>query len=93
MPVVIAWLMSALESTAGSIIISALLSLGFSVASYSFGVAPLKSMIANQLAGSGGYFLNILGWLRVDVAITMVLSAYAAKWATRSAVSLIKKKG
>lgn len=93
MPVVIGWLMAALESTAGSIIVSALLSLGLSITTYSFGIGPLRSMIASQLSGSGGYFLNILGWLRVDVAISMILSAYAARWTTRSAMSLIKRKG
>lgn len=93
MPVVIAWLMGALESTAGSIIISSMLSLGLSFASYTFGVGPLRSMISSQLGGSGAYFVNILGWLGVDKAITMILSAYAAKWTTQSALSLIKRKG
>ena len=91
MPVVIAWLMGALESGIGSIIISALLSLGLSVVSYSFTVAPVKSMIESQLSGSGAYFLEILGFLHVDVAICMILSAYSARWATSSALSIIRK--
>ncbi|MBE1163036.1 DUF2523 family protein [Dyella acidiphila] len=92
MPVVIAWLMAALETTVGSIIISALLTLGISFVSYKFTVAPIKQQLMNVLSGVPAEFLNILGWIRLDVACTMVLSAYAARWAVGSAVSLIRTK-
>lgn len=90
MPVLIAWLMAALESTIGSIVISGLLTMGLSFVSYKFTVAPFKQLLEQQLAGVPGQFLNILGWIRLDVACTMVLSAYAARWAVRGAVSLVR---
>lgn len=92
MPVFIAWLWGALETRIGAIIISALLTLGLSFASYKFAVEPLRNLIQQQLAESGAEFTSILGFLGVDAAITMVLSAYTTRWAVSTGLNIIRKK-
>ena len=48
MPALVAWLLGALETTIGSIAISALLSLGLGYTTYKFTVAPLRDFIARR---------------------------------------------
>ena len=90
MPVLIAWLLEALETSLGSIVISALLTLGVSTVTYTFTVAPFRTMIADYLGGLSGTAINILGFLGVDQAITMILSALAAKFAVDAGRSFLQ---
>lgn len=92
MPVVVAWLVGVLESRAGSIVISALLSLGLSFTTYTFSVAPLRTLIANDVGSLSAMAANVLGFLWVDRAITMLLSAVAAKYATQGAKAVLTRK-
>lgn len=92
MPVVVAWLVGVLESRIGSIVVSALLSLGLSYTTYKFSVAPLRTLIANDVGSLSSMAANVLGFLWVDRAITMLLSAVAAKYATQGAKAVLTRK-
>ena len=92
MPVVIAWLLAGLETEIGSLIVSALLWLGISIVSYKFTVGPLEGLISGYIGGSGALYANILGFLGVGQGITMILSAYATRWAVSGALSFVRKK-
>lgn len=91
MPALIAWLMSALETTIGSIVISGLLSLGIGFTTYKFTVAPLKAFIIAQAGGMGAQAVAILGFLGFDVAITIILSAIAARYAVSGAKAVLTR--
>ncbi|MFK2904960.1 DUF2523 domain-containing protein [Dyella ginsengisoli] len=92
MPALIAWLLGALETTIGSIIVSALLSLGLGFTTYKFTVEPLKNFILSQSSGLGATAVNILGFLGLDQAITMILSAIAARYAVSGARAVLTRK-
>lgn len=92
MPALVAWLLGALETTIGSIVISALLSLGLGYTTYKFTVAPLRDFIAAQASGVSGMAVQILGFLGLDVAITMILSAIAASYAVRGAKAIFTRR-
>ena len=84
MPAFFIWLFEILETRIGSIVISALLSLGLSWTTYTFSVAPLKSLIVSSMAGAPALAVNVLGFLWVDRAVTLLLSAAAAKAAVQA---------
>lgn len=92
MPALIAWLVGLLESAAGSIIISALISLGFSFVSYKFAAQPFENMVKGYLAQGGQQFLSIMGFLGVDQCVTMIFSAIAARYAVQGASHLVRNK-
>ncbi|MHA6203501.1 DUF2523 family protein [Dyella soli] len=92
MPAIVAWLLGVLESRIGSIVISALLALGLSWTTYTFSVAPLRAYILSQTAGIPAMGIGVLGFLGVDRAITMILSAVASKAAVNGAKSILTRK-
>lgn len=92
MPAIIAWLLGALETRIGSIIISGLLTLGFSFTSYTFTVAPLRNYISQVAGGIPSMGLQVLGFLGVDAAITMLLSAVAAKYTINGVKSVLERR-
>lgn len=92
MPALIAWLLGALESSIGSIIISALVTLGFSFTTYKFAVQPFRAMVQGYLSSGGSQLTAIIGFLGIDQCVTMVLSAIAARYAVSSVSSLVRNK-
>lgn len=90
--VALGWLVRVLSSRIGVFIASALLWLGLSVTSYKFGVAPFRSLISQEL-GSAGFLMDWMGFFAVDQAITIVLSAIAAKYAIAGAKVALTKRG
>ena len=93
-PLVIAaggFLLRMFSSRMGLFISSALVWLGLSVTSYKFAVAPFTSLISGQL-GSAGFLVNWMGFFGVDKAITIVLSAIAAKYAIAGAKVALTKR-
>lgn len=79
------------SSRIGGWIIAALVWLGLSVTTYKFGVTQFESLISSQL-GSAGFLVNWMGFFGVDKAVTIVLSAIAAKYATGAAKVALTKK-
>lgn len=85
------WLVKVLNSRIGGIIVSAMLFLGISMTTYTFGVTQFESLIQNELSGAG-FLVDWMGFFAVDKAITIVLSAIAAKYATGAAKVAITKR-
>ena len=75
---------------AGPLIAQVLVFFGLSLTTYHFAVAPFRSLLANQL-GSAGFLVNWIGFFGVDKAITIVLSAIAAKFAIGGAKAALTK--
>lgn len=71
-------------SRIGGWVVGALIWLGLSITTYKFGVEGFRSLIANEM-GQAGFLINWLGFFGVDEAITIVLSAIAAKYAVQGA--------
>jgi peptidoglycan/LPS O-acetylase OafA/YrhL len=92
MPALIAWLLGLLESAAGSIVISALVSLGFSFVSYKFAAQPFENLIRTYLSEGGQQLTSILGFLGLDQCVTMIFSAIAARYAVQGASHLVRNK-
>lgn len=93
MPALIAWLAAMLESSLGSIVVSACLSLGISFVGYTVTVQPLLDIIRDLLSQSPRELLDALGFLWVDKQITMIFSTYVAKQAISGLRPMITKKG
>jgi len=87
------WLGAFLESHIGSIVVQLGLSLGVSLVSYKFGVEPFMNFIAQQLAGVSGMVAQVMGFLGLGIALSMILSAIAAKYATKGLTAVLSKKG
>lgn len=90
MPEIVAWIGEMLEKYAGAIVIQALLSLGLSWVTYKFSVTPIKNYIVAHTAGMPRYALEVLGFLGVDKAVTIILSAYAARLAVGGLSRLVR---
>lgn len=78
MPVILAWLGELVASSVGAWCISALIGAGIGFATYHVAVQPLEGLIANQFA-QAGELVNYLGWLGIDQAVTIVMSALAGR--------------
>ncbi|MDR3445149.1 DUF2523 family protein [Dyella sp.] len=89
----IAWLGVLLETKLGTFVVNALLTLGVSFTSYKFGVAPLTNFITQQIGQLPGQVANVIGWLGGGIAMSMILSAIAAKYATNGISAVLTKKG
>lgn len=87
------WLGVFLESRIGSIVVQLALSLGITVGSYKFGIEPFQNFIAQQLGGVSGLIANVIGFLGAGIAISMILSAIAAKYATGAMKAVLTRKG
>ncbi|MGN6234951.1 DUF2523 family protein [Dyella sp.] len=92
MPALIAWFFGVLETRIGSIIVSALLSMGLSFTTYTFAVAPFRELIRSQLSYAPSQMIAILGFLGVDQCITMLLSAITVRWTMRGLSNLVRSK-
>lgn len=76
----------------GPLVASILLWFGLSITSYKFGVAPFRTLIANEFGGAG-FLVDWMGFFGVDQAITITLSAITAKYAVQGARAFLTKKG
>lgn len=79
------------KSRFGGFIVSALLWLGISLTTYKFGVQGFKTLIANEFSRAD-FLVNWMGFFGVDQAITIVLSAIAAKYAAQGAKIALTKR-
>lgn len=85
MPVLVAWIGSMLLTAIGEMAIRALIGVGVGLATTKLVIDPMRDRIAAQLAQSGD-MVDWIGFLGIDTAITIVISA----WIGRSAVSASK---
>ena len=85
MPVLVAWIGRMLVTYVGELAIRALIGAGVGIASYKLVIGPARAAIAARL-GAAGDLAGYVGWLGIDVAVTIVLSA----WIGRTAVSASK---
>lgn len=85
----IRYLVGQLLSWIGPMIVSALLYFGLTFVSSEYAIAPLLSAIQAQLSGLPAVGLDVLGFVKADVAISMILSAYITRAATQ--ISLRRK--
>lgn len=73
----------------GAIVLSAMAFIGIAFVSHEYVIDPVISQIEGLIqTGPGtGLAAQVIGWagvLRLDTALSMILSAYAAAWAIRS---------
>lgn len=93
MPVVVAWIGEMLLSVVGQMALSALAAVGIGFLSHSVGSAVIDSTGIRTMLGSAGPLVDYMGWIGVDQAVTIVLSAWAGRKLTDSLkVSLIAKR-
>lgn len=93
MPALIAWLGALLETRLGSWVVQILLTLGVSFVSYKVAVEPFRDLVATQFSLIPPMYGNILGYLWIDRAITMIFSAAVAKQATKGMTAVLTRKG
>ena len=82
MPLFLASLLGGLVQVASSIVGRVLIALGIGYVSYS-GLSALldglKSQVIGYLTGAPAQVVAIMGLLKVDVALSVIFSAYAAR--------------
>lgn len=77
------WIVSALAYSMSGLIGRALLALGIGYGTYEFAMPQFKAMIQSQLSGLPGTILQVLAAAKVDVAVTIILSAVSVRMAAR----------
>lgn len=93
MPILVAWIGEMLLSTIGQLAISALVSLGIGFATSSAAGSFIGMDAIRSTLGQAGPIVDYLGWLGVDRAITIVLSAWAGRAVTSAArVHFVSKR-
>lgn len=85
MPVIVAWIGRMLLTVVGEMAVRALIGASVGLATYKLVVAPVRQAIATRLGGAGD-LAGYVGFLGIDVAVTIILSA----WIGRTAVSASK---
>lgn len=78
-------------SRIGQWILTAMIFLGIKFTSQKLVVEPLISQIQSSVSGLGSYIVGWIAYLNVDIAITIILSAYASGYGTRAVMSHIGK--
>lgn len=82
MPVIVGWFIGALMTSVGRLVSTALIALGLGfVASKAVGMLGFKDRIQAVMSGAGP-LLDYVTYLRIDTAITIILSAWAGRMAT-----------
>lgn len=95
MQIFVAALIGALVSAAGSLIGRILIALGIGVVSYtgvSALLSSLRSEVQGYITGMPADILPILGALKLDVAVSIIFSAIAARFALQGLTSGAVKK-
>ena len=85
MPLIAAAL-AGLVAIIGAMAVRAIIAIGVGFVTYSFVIPPIKSYIIAQFSGMPTDVLNVFAVCKVDVLITMVLSAVAAKFTVSAAL-------
>lgn len=91
MPVLIAWIGRILLVSAGEMALRALVGAGIGLATYKVVVAPVRAEIATRLGGAGE-LAGYVGWLGIDVAVTIVLSALIGRAAIGASKAFFVKR-
>ena len=93
MPVLVAWIGEMLLSTVGQLVLSALVSVGIGFVASKATSGVIDTIGIKAMLGGAGPLLDYLGWLGVDQAITIVLSAWAGRKITDAArVHFVSKR-
>jgi len=93
MPVFVAWIGEMLLSVVGQMVISALVSVGIGFATQKVGAAVLPGASQIKAAlGNAGPIVDYVGWFGIDVAVTIVCSAWAGRAITDSAHAFLVAK-
>src|SRR5690606_18021523 len=100
-PAIVAALMTVLRvlliAKIGSIVVSALLFIGLSLAINNYAIEPLLTQLenyVNQLGAGGGAMAQAMQWagvLNFDKACSVLLSAYTTAWTIKSAKVFLTK--
>ena len=92
MPIVVAWIGEMLLSVIGQMAISALVSIGIGFAGSAVASGVIDSIGISSMLGSAGPLVDFMGWMKIDVAVTIVLSAWAGRKITDAATAHIVSK-
>lgn len=85
------WTARVFATKAGPIIAGALAWAGLGLASYEFAIEPLFGTLSGAWGGLPADIMAILGRAKIDVGITIVLSAIAARWSIGSAIRMVRR--
>lgn len=85
MPVLIAWIGEMLLSTVGQLALSALVSLGIGFAANAAFSGVIDSSNIQSMLGGAGPLLGWVGYLRIDQAMTVILSAWSGRMIVNAA--------
>ena len=83
MPLLAKWIAAALGGAVGGFIFRALAALGIGYVTHTFIMPDFVAMIEGQLANVPPEVLQVLGLARVDIAVTIILSAVSVRLASR----------
>lgn len=92
MPALIAWLARVFSTRLGSWIAGAFVFLGLSLGTQEFAIAPLRAYIETAWAGVGADIAAWLGAFNIDRAITILLSAIAARATIAGGALYLKRR-
>lgn len=79
--------MPALMALLGAFIAKVLLAFGIGVTTYTVALPPLRSFIQSQFTSLPPEVLNMVGILRLDIAMTIILSAAIANVGYKTTIS------
>jgi len=91
MPAIVAWIGSMLLTVAGELAIRSVVSLGVALTAYAVSVSPARSVIAD-LFSQAGPLADYIGWLGIDVSVTIILSAAAGRAVVDSSKAYFTKR-
>ncbi|WP_266182161.1 DUF2523 family protein [Dyella humicola] len=80
-----------IASRAGQWVLQILLFFGINFVSNKFAADPIKAGLARAFGGMTADVLGWVGFLQVDAALTIIISAYAAASLTNFAIQRMKK--
>lgn len=92
MPALVAWILAGLGWALTSWIGGLLTTFGLAFIVQEYVVDDWRAQLAGLLGGLPAFLLNMLGYFGVDVALTIILSAYAVKFASGT-ISGIRRRG
>lgn len=91
MPVILAWLGELIASSIGAWCLQALIGIGVGLVTYHVAIEPTEALIRNSFS-NGGDLVNYIGWLGIDEAVTIVMSALAGRAALGALRAHLVKK-
>lgn len=91
MPMIVAWIVSAIGSALVSWVVRVLLGFGIGLVATEVALPPLRAWLASYFSGLPVSVVSLLGYMGVDRGLTLILSALVVTTASR--VSLRKRGG